>query len=326
MNCFHLVALIAALWSAPATITVAVASEPTRNTVIRSAEDLERYLVESAPESSALDAMPFGARKRFLAQLRFGASGVGSFGTADLQDTLTHAQIVQVLALFGLDEYGGQLQGLTAVRAPRDFESSFELRFNAFNAVLDDRSSSGDAQIAKSYRQLIGSGEPAELAQTLDSYDLALLFRAMLRVLQTDVVPSAADQSRHVLAVLHSHDAATPNRVSELVDTLVSLRQFDLADQLAREYPKSGVSEAPRRAFAGSSDAGLNAMLQVSADGQLLSRDTLDLTRGLHICNDPALSAQVRPLKHTPRRGFSCPAPDAGAGGCRTGSSRRLLG
>ena len=283
MNCFHLVALIAALWSAPATITVAVASEPTRNTVIRSAEDLERYLVESAPEGSALDAMPFGARKRFLAQLRFGASGVGGFGTADLQDTLTHAQIVQVLALFGLDEYGGQLQGLTAVRAPRDFESSFELRFNAFNAVLDDRSSSGDAQIATSYRQLIGSSEPAELAQTLDSYDLALLFRAMLRVLQTDVVPSAADQSRHVLAVLHSHDAATPNRVSELVDTLVSLRQFDLADQLAREYPKSGVSEAPRRAFAGSSDAGLNAMLQVSADGQLLSRDTLDLTRGLHI-------------------------------------------
>jgi hypothetical protein len=31
-------------------------------------------------------------------------------------------------------------------------------------------------------------------------------------------------------------------------------------------------------------------------------------------CNDPALSAQVRPLKHTPRRGFSYPVPDAGAG------------
>lgn len=225
--------------------------------------------------------MPVGARKRFLAQLRFGAHGVGGFGTADLQDTLTHAQIVRVLALFGLGEYGGQLHGLAAARSPRDFESAFELRFNAFNAALD--LPSGNAQIATSYRQLIGSGEPVELAQTLDSYDLALLFRAMLRALQTDVVPSAVDPSRHVLAMLRNHDAATSNRVRELFDTLVSLRQFDLADQLAREYPESGVSGSPRRAFAGGTDAGLNAMLQVSADGQLLSRDTLDLTRGLHI-------------------------------------------
>lgn len=40
-------------------------------------------------------------------------------------------------------------------------------------------------------------------------------------------------------------------------------------------------------------------------------------------CNDPALPAQVRPLKRMPRRVSSCPAPDAAAGGCRTGSSRR---
>ncbi len=283
MKCLRLVTLIAALWSAPALVATSVASEPTESTVIRSAEDLARYLAESAPGSSALDAMPVGARKRFLAQLRFGERGVGGFGTADLQDTLTHAQIVQVLALFGLDEYGGQLRGLAAVRAPRAFESSFELRFDAFNAALDLPSSPRDAQVATSYRQLIDSGEPAELAQTLDSYDLALLFRAMLRVLQADVVPSAADQTRQVLAVLRKHDGATPNRVGDLFDTLVSIRQFDLADQLAREYPDSGISAAPHRAFAGGTDAGLNAVLQVSADGRLLSRDTLDLSRGLHI-------------------------------------------
>ena len=283
MKCLRLVALIAALWSAPVLVATSVASEPTNSTVIRSAEDLARYLADSAPGGSALDAMPVGARKRFLAQLRFGARGVGGFGTADLQDTLTHAQIVQVLALFGQDENGGQLRGLAAVRAPRAFESSFELRFDAFNAALDLTSSPDDAQITTSYRQLIGSGEPAELANTLDSYDLALLYRAMLRVLQTDVVPNAADQTRQVLAVLRKHDGATPNRVAELFDTLVSVRQFDLADQLARDYPESGVSKAPLRAFAGGTDAGLNAMLQVSADGQSLSRDTLDLSRGLHI-------------------------------------------
>lgn len=35
-------------------------------------------------------------------------------------------------------------------------------------------------------------------------------------------------------------------------------------------------------------------------------------------CNDPAVPAQVRPLKHTLERVSSCPVPDAGAGGCRS--------
>lgn|SRR5690348_4736380 len=40
-------------------------------------------------------------------------------------------------------------------------------------------------------------------------------------------------------------------------------------------------------------------------------------------CNDPALPAQIRPLKHKPRRVSSCRAPGAGVGGCKTRSSRR---
>ena len=47
---------------------------------------------------------------------------------------------------------------------------------------------------------------------------------------------------------------------------------------------------------------------------------------GLPACNDPAVSAQVRPLRHTPQRVSSCPAPDVDAGGCRTGSNRRRPG
>lgn len=34
-------------------------------------------------------------------------------------------------------------------------------------------------------------------------------------------------------------------------------------------------------------------------------------------CIDPAEPAQLIPLKHTPRLGFSCQEPDAGAFGCR---------
>ena len=39
----------------------------------------------------------------------------------------------------------------------------------------------------------------------------------------------------------------------------------------------------PERAFVADTKAGLNATLQVSADGRRLSRGTLDLTHGLHI-------------------------------------------
>lgn len=43
-------------------------------------------------------------------------------------------------------------------------------------------------------------------------------------------------------------------------------------------------------------------------------------------CNDPPEPAQVRLLRRTPQRGSSCPAPDEGAGGCRSASSRRSDG
>ena len=50
------------------------------------------------------------------------------------------------------------------------------------------------------------------------------------------------------------------------------------------------------------------------------------LEPGMPHCIDPALSAQIRLLKHKPQRGSSCPAPDVGAGGCKNGSSRQSHG
>ena len=40
--------------------------------------------------------------------------------------------------------------------------------------------------------------------------------------------------------------------------------------------------------------------------------------RGVLACIDPAESAQVKPLMRMPQRVFSCPAPDAGVGCCRS--------
>ena len=52
-------------------------------------------------------------------------------------------------------------------------------------------------------------------------------------------------------------------------------------------------------------------------------RDTLIGQTFAILCIDPALSAQIRLLKHKPQRGSSYPAPDVGAGGCKSGSSRQ---
>lgn len=283
MNWIRVAPLIAALWSGSAIASTSVQDESPQGTIIRSSEQLKQYLAQTANKVSALNAMPVGARKRFLAQLRFGAGGLGGFGTADLEDTLTQAQIVDVLALFGLQQYGVQLQGLEAVRKPRDFESSFEQRFNEFNAVLDLKSIQIASRVEASYEQLLGGKEAGKLAQALDSYDRALLFRAMLRVLQEETVSGQADQCRKILALLHGYGESTRNQVSQLFDILVALRYFDLADQIVLEYPEAGISKLPARAFIGSAKAWLNATLKVSADGRRLSRGTVDLAYGLHI-------------------------------------------
>ena len=47
---------------------------------------------------------------------------------------------------------------------------------------------------------------------------------------------------------------------------------------------------------------------------------------GAPVCIDPALSAQIKLLKHKPQRGSSCPAPDVDAGSCKSGSSRQSHG
>jgi putative transposase len=44
------------------------------------------------------------------------------------------------------------------------------------------------------------------------------------------------------------------------------------------------------------------------------------------MCIDPALSAQIKLLKHKPRQGSSCSAPDEGAGGYRSRSNPRSHG
>ncbi len=251
--------------------------------VIRSAEALSTYLATTAKQGSPLDAMPVGARRRFLGQLQFGSNGIDGFSPHELYDTLTQPQILEVLALFGLEEYGAGMSGLAIIRAPRAFESDFELRFDAFAAVLYSLPQAGANRRLAAFRNLLNDNDPVKLAETLDRYDQALLYRAMLLTLEDDAVPSLAGQTWQVLSVLRDHGEASPRHVLDLFDGLVEIRRFELAERLLRDYPKSGIPPLPARDFADRSEVPRNMMLQVSADGRKLSRTALDLDEGLHI-------------------------------------------
>jgi hypothetical protein len=49
-----------------------------------------------------------------------------------------------------------------------------------------------------------------------------------------------------------------------------------------------------------------------------MAEETLYDSEAMRRCIDPAESAQVKPLMRMPQRGFSCRAPDVGAGCCRS--------
>ncbi|MBU6247372.1 MAG: hypothetical protein KGN77_06410 [Xanthomonadaceae bacterium] len=70
---------------------LAPVAHATRTPPITTPAALARYLHDTPMKRSPLGAMPPGARKRFLASLRFGDRGLGGFATDDLDQTLTHA-------------------------------------------------------------------------------------------------------------------------------------------------------------------------------------------------------------------------------------------
>jgi hypothetical protein len=250
---------------------------------IRSQGALENYLRETAGKPSPLDALSTGARRRFLGSLQFGARGLGGFATDDLADGLTHAQVLALLALFDASEYAGIVDARDEVRAPRLVESDFEQRFDVFyreaQATPDDPEAT-----TRAYKALLGGAqEPRELAAALDTYDLELLYRATLPMVDGDADPSVFEYSRYVLDALAQRNDATPARVRGFFDRLVTARAFDQADRLRVDFPDSNLPPLPARRFEGAPQSTQNNVLQVSADGQSLSRAAVSLDGGLRV-------------------------------------------
>ncbi len=270
-----LLASCSTLWTAVVAADNALPAKP-----IISADALAEHLRDAKTSGSPLDAMPVGARRRFLASLRFGSTSLGGFELADLEESLTRAQIADVLAIFGAQKHLGMFAGLDAPRAPRQYESAFELRFNRFDATdagLDT------TQGLAAFRTLLDGHDVIALARTLDRYEQALLYRALLRVLALNVIAEAPEQAAQVLTMLHDAGDASKHRVTRLFDALVVIRRFDLAGQVATAYPGRDLPSLPKHDFDAGIESTSNAMLLISADGRAMSRSVLDLAHGVHI-------------------------------------------
>ncbi|HZP64927.1 MAG TPA: hypothetical protein VFB32_01345 [Rudaea sp.] len=69
---------------------------------ITSKAELAEHLHSTPRGASPLDVLSPGAKRRFLASLRFGEHGLASYAYDDLEAECTSAQIYRILSLFGV--------------------------------------------------------------------------------------------------------------------------------------------------------------------------------------------------------------------------------
>lgn len=287
----------------PAFATAAVA--PPAHPPISSKADLDRYLRDTPPGTSPLDALLPGGRKRFLAGLKFGEHNLGGASLDDPPEELTHPQMVALYALFGLEAYAGKNGGLTPARqsqlqaeriaAARQRgcipaqcpESPIEQDYDAL-ADSDNDTSLSDAQIAAQVRQrydrAIGRYRTAAQLQHVDAPDLGLLKRATHIALNVAAYPAYVDQMQRILAEMQRRGMADDEDYADLYGALVAGRRFAAAATLQREHPKMGA--APLPTFVPNTEAlpaGQPTALSIDTHTHTMHREAVDLDGPLHI-------------------------------------------
>lgn len=78
---------------------------------IKSSNDLESYLYDTAQSFSPLDRLSPSGKRRFLESLTFTERGLASYDFADLEAELSVTEIYQVLSLFGAQHTTPMIKG-----------------------------------------------------------------------------------------------------------------------------------------------------------------------------------------------------------------------
>jgi len=291
---------VLALWLYPACIVAA--ASPAGQAPITSKAALTRYLHDTPPGTSPLDHLAPGGRKRFLAQLDFGPRGLRGMSLEDPANELTHPQIVQLLALFGAEKHA--VDGLTPAEQSRRHheraqdaadrgcaidacgESVVERLYDEFVLQEADPSPSSAERamlVAKRYDRLFGDAQTPEHLRLASHADLRLLKRAVEAVVFHTPSPPHIAQLRMDLAEMHRRGMASDKDYARLHQALITGRDFDAANTLARHHPGMSIPVIPALRRAASLPPGQPTALTVDARTGTMVRQSFDLSAPLRI-------------------------------------------
>ncbi|GGY24921.1 hypothetical protein GCM10008098_18200 [Rhodanobacter panaciterrae] len=296
-------------------------------TPIRSKAELTRYLQHIPLNSSPLDRLSPGGRKRFLDQLDFGQQGLRGLALDDLDSELTHPQIMQLLALFG--EEKSAPEGLTsAVQARRQREraldaaaqgcavescpeSDMERRYDEL-ILQKSGTSMPDAErfalAGQRYDHLFGNYQTPDRLRSLSYTDLRLLKRAVENAVFYIPSPTHIAQLQMDLTEMQRRDMVEDKDYARLHQALIANRDFDTANALVRSHPGMGVDTVPAFHKPASLPREQPTALTVNARDDTMSRQAFDLSAPLrivvvascHFSQDAARAieadAQLRPI------------------------------
>lgn len=297
MNRVQLAVLVLCL--SPACIVVASSTAPAP---ITSRAALARYLHDTQPGTSPLDDLSPGGRKRFLAQLDFGPHGLRGMSLEDPANELTRPQIVQLLDLFGAQSHA--VDGLTpAERSRRNHErtqdaasrgcavdtcgeSMLERRYDEFvlqETVPSLSPAERSTWVERRYDRLFGDAQTPERLRLASHTDLRLLKRAAEAVVFHAPSPTHIAQLRMDLAEMHRRGMASDKDYARLHQALITGRDFDAANTLARHHPGMGIPVIPTFRRAASPPPGQPTALTVDARTGTMARQSFDLSAPLRI-------------------------------------------
>ncbi|MGP1665474.1 MAG: hypothetical protein ACTS5I_06090 [Rhodanobacter sp.] len=269
---------------------------------IASQTELTHYLQNTPPDTSPLNALSPGGRKRFLTQLEFGERGISSISFDDAVNELTHPQIVRLFTLFGTEAVAPE--GLTPAEQARRKqerthdatargcavksceESEVELHYDAL--VLHKIATSTAAaqrviSAGERYDHLFGAYQTADHLRHASSLDLRLIRRA------AEYVVSRTASARHIahlqldLAEMQRRDMLTDKDYVPLHQALISTRNFAGAMALAQQHPDMGDAAVPTYQAPATLPAGLPTALSIDAHNASMSRESVDLSAPLRI-------------------------------------------
>lgn len=317
----RLLPICAALLAAPQAAAVeapraSAAAERSNGTPpLDSQTALDAWLRDHAGRRTPFDALPPGARERFLLSLRWGSRGLGGFDAGVLADELPQPQIDAILRLFGEPVARHAPESRLLRQAPAKTAKvaageigPLERRYNDFYRAMhaqDDADRSiRVARLGERFDALLADAYAAQALRNVDDRHLAMLWNAAASAAQL------TKQARHVAALeavfaeglRRSAGQPANGRVRTMRDVLLAARRFDDARRLGARHPLA-LGPLPEFVEPNVDDRPAHGVWRMSADGSRLTHEALDLsgtrilvTAGCHFSVDAAADISADPI------------------------------